>query len=83
MGEGHRFSRLSEGADLVDLHKDAVGNALGNATAKPLGVGHEKVVANELNLLTDLFTDQLPALPVIFRAAVFDRHDRVLPCQIG
>ena len=82
MGQCHGSGRLSQGADLVDLHKDAVGNALGNATAKPLGIGDEKVVANELNLFTDLFTDQLPALPVILRAAIFDRHDRVLSRQI-
>ena len=83
MGHLHRRDRLGERTDLVDLHEDAVGHALGNTTGEPLGVGDKQVVAHELHLLAELLRDQLPALPVILRAAVFDRHDRVPARQVG
>ena len=83
MGHLHRRDRLGERTDLVDLHEDAVGHALGNAAGEPLGVGDKQVVTHELHLLAELLRDQLPALPVVLRAAVFDRHDRVPARQVG
>ena len=77
MGERHGGDRLGERADLVHLHEDAVGDALGDAAGEPLRVGDEQVVAHELHLVAEFLADQLPALPVVLRAAVFDRHDRV------
>ena len=42
---------LGERADLVELDEDAVGDSLVDAPLQPLGVGHEQVVADQLDLV--------------------------------
>ena len=73
---------LGERADLVDLYQDRVCHALGDALGKELGVGDEEVVANKLGGFAELVGDHLPAGPIVFGAAVFDRDDRVLFLQL-
>ena len=79
----HRVKGLSEGADLVDLHEDRVGGVVFDAALEELLVRDEQSVANELNLVADLLGQQLPAVPVVFRQAVFDGVDRVLGAPLG
>ena len=78
LGEFDGVERLGERADLVDLHEDRVGHAAFDALAEEFDVGHEEIVADELGLRADRVGELLPAVPVVFRAAVFDGDDRVL-----
>ena len=78
LGHLDRVEGLGQGADLVDLHQDAVGDRLVDPLLEPPGVGDEEVVADELAGVADGLGQQLPALPVVLRAAVLDRDDGVL-----
>ncbi|MCY1298881.1 hypothetical protein D9M70_483880 [compost metagenome] len=69
---------LRKRADLVDLDEDRVGDAHLDAVAQARRVGDKQVVADELALVADEVGHGLPAVPVVFRHAVFDREDRVL-----
>mmetsp|Transcript_81542 Transcript_81542/g.226847 ORF Transcript_81542/g.226847 Transcript_81542/m.226847 type:complete len:508 (+) Transcript_81542:825-2348(+) len=71
-GEG-----LGQCADLVDLDQDRVGDALVDAFLQDLGVGDEEVVTHQLHLAAQHLGDVLPAVPVAFGHAVFDRDDGV------
>jgi hypothetical protein len=51
LGHLDRGEGLGQGADLVDLDQDRVGDALPDAFLQDLGVGHEQVVADELHAL--------------------------------
>ena len=77
-GEGFR-----QRADLVDLDQDRVGDALVDAFLQDLGVGHEQVVADQLDLLAQTLGQMRPAGPVAFVHAVLDRDDRVLVAPGG
>ena len=72
------FEGLGDGADLVDLDQDGVGDLLLDALLQALGVGDEEVVADELDCVADVFGEELPAVPVVFGEAVFDGDDGVL-----
>ena len=50
---------------------------------EPRHVGHEQIVADQLALVADQVGQDLPAFPVVFRHAVFDRDDRIVRDQIG
>ena len=76
------FEGFSQCADLVDLHEDRVGNAEIDTLLQKLHIGHEKVVTDELNLVTDRVSEGLPAVPVVFVATVFDGVDRILVCEL-
>ena len=77
-GEFDGFEGFGDGADLVDLDEDGVGDLLLDALLEALGVGDEEVVADELDLVADVFGEVLPAVPVVFGEAVFDGDDGVL-----
>ncbi len=49
-----RVERLGERADLVDLDQDRVGDAAVDAALEARGLGHEQVVADELDLAAEL-----------------------------
>ncbi len=53
LGHLHGVEGLGQGADLVDLHQDAVGDRLVDPLLEPLGVGDEQVVADELAGVAD------------------------------
>ena len=77
MGQFDRLEGLGEGANLVDLDEDAVGNAAFDAAGELLDVGHEEVVANQLHAAAEALGEELPALPVVLAHAVFDGDDGV------
>ena len=68
---------LGDGADLVELDQDGVGDLLLDALLQALGVGDEEVVADELDV-AELLGEELPAVPVVLGEAVFERDDGVL-----
>src|SRR5882757_3300453 len=47
--------RFGDAADLIELDENRVGNAFVNATREALGVGDEKIVADELDFLLGRF----------------------------
>ena len=69
--------------DLVHFHQHGVCNALSDTIGQTGRVGHKEVVANQLNLVAELFSQQFPASPVVFCHAVFDRDDRVVSAESG
>jgi hypothetical protein len=73
---------LGEGADLVDLDEDRVGDAVGDAAGEALGVGDEEVVADELDAVADGLGEGRPAVPVVLAHPVLDRDDRVPEAQV-
>ena len=52
--------------DLVDLDQDRVGDALFNAFLQDCRVRNEQIVADQLNLASQLVCQFLPAVPVSF-----------------
>src|SRR5690606_2499439 len=69
---------LGDGANLVELDEDRVGDALLDAAAEALDVGHEQVVADELYFAAELLGEELPAVPIVLVETVLDRNDREL-----
>ena len=52
-GELDGLEGFGDGADLVDLDEDGVGDLLFDSLLEAGGVGDEEVVADELNLVAD------------------------------
>ena len=82
-GHPDRLEGLGQGADLVDLDEDRVGDAGLDPAAQALGVGDEEVVADELAAVADLVGQGLPAVPVLLVHPVLDRDDRVAVDRVG
>ena len=74
--------RLGERADLIHFDENRVRDAAVDGFAQELDVGNEEVVGDELYLCTHRVGQFFPAVPIVFRAAVFDRDDRKLLCQL-
>ena len=72
-----RVVGLRQSADLIELDQDRVGYAFVDAPPQPFGVGHEQVVAHQLQAVAQRFGEQPPPLPIVLRHAVFDRDDRI------
>ena len=83
LGHRDRIERFGEGADLVHLDQDRVGQPLADPIGKSLGVGHEKIIADELAAIPQGFGQRRPAFEVVLGTAILDRQDRVLLGQIG
>ena len=66
---------LHRRANLVDFDENRVCAAEFDTFFEVLDVGNEEVVANELAAVTDEVGENLPAFPVAFGHAVFNRVD--------
>ena len=82
-GELDGVEGLGDGADLIDLDEDGVGDFLRDALLEAFGVGDEEVVADELDLMADEIGEVFPAGPVVFGEAVLDGQDGVLAGPVG
>src|SRR6266851_3604321 len=71
------MKRFGQGADLVDLDQDGVGDPALYSLFETSDIGDEKVVADKLNLAPEPVGQQLPTIPVVFGHAVLDADDRV------
>src|SRR3972149_2366162 len=69
--------RLGQRADLVELDQHRVGRLLAYAAADALHVGHEDVVAHQLQLGAQARRERAPAAPVLLRHPVLDGDDRI------
>src|SRR5690606_24469202 len=83
VGHRDRFQRFGQRTDLVDLDQDRVAHAAFDAVAEDARVGHEQVVADQLDPVAQALGQQLPAVPVALVHAVLDGDDRVLRGPIG
>ena len=50
---------------------------------QPLDVGHEQIVADQLDALAELVGQHLPAVPFVLGHAVLDRGDRIVGGKLG
>ena len=82
-GHFHGLKRFGEGADLVDLDQDRVGDAVVDTLFQPLGVGYKQVVSYQLDLAPQPVGRQFPAVPIVLGHAVFDGDDRVAIHPLG
>ena len=57
--------------------EDRVGDAAFDPVAQPVGVGHEQVVADELDAVAELARQAPPGVPVVLGAPILDRHHRI------
>src|SRR5205085_1157209 len=73
----HRVERFSDRTDLIQLDEERVADALRDAALEDFGIRDEHVVADELDAGPKYARQHLPAVPVAFGQAVFDRNDRV------
>ena len=83
VGEIDGVECLGEGTDLVHLHENGVCRGEVDALLEEFHVRDEKIVADELRGGAELVGEHLPAVPVVFGAAVFDGDDRILLLQTG
>jgi len=79
----HGVKSLGQGADLVDLHQDGVGQSLADAGGQSGGVGDEQVVADDLAAVAQTFGQHPPAVEIILGATVLDRDDGEAFAQVG
>ena len=78
LGQLDRFHRLRQRANLIDLDQNAIAVPFSMPSLKT-GVGHEQIVAHQLDLVAQLLGQLLPAFPVVLGKTVFDRDDRIRP----
>src|SRR4030042_4698226 len=58
---------LGERTNLVELDEHCIGDVFGDATLNAANVCDEEVVSHQLNLVSQLFIEQFPAVPVVLR----------------
>ena len=75
------FHRLGNGTDLVELDEDGVSCAEFDALGKSLCIRYEKIIAYELNALSESGGHLLPAFPVLFIETVLDADDGIFADQ--
>ena len=69
---------FTEGTDLIEFDQNSVGSIFADAASHTFDVGHEQIVAHQLDLAADGLIQQLPAVPVVLGQAVFEDHDGIL-----
>src|SRR6202047_4205654 len=70
--------RFGQGANLIYLDQDRVGDAVGDPTRETRDIGDEKIVADELAFLAEETSEDLPAVPIVLGPRVLDRNDRIV-----
>ena len=65
LGQFDAFQCLCDCADLVDLDEDGIASLHIDALAETLGVGHEEVISNTLDLASQLLGKLHIAIPVV------------------
>ncbi len=83
VGQIDRVQRFRQRTDLVHFHENGVGGLGVDALLEELGVRDEEVISDELRRGTEGVGEVLPAGPIVFGAAVFDRDDREFLLQLG
>ncbi len=71
-----RVQRLAQGADLVRFDQNRVCALLVDAALDSLDVGHEDVVADQLDQVAETLGQHPPTCPLVLGEAVLDHHER-------
>ena len=79
----HCVEGLGQRTNLVHLHEQSVSCALFDTASQTLGVGHEQVVTDDLDLVTDLLGQGLVALPVVLVQGILDGNQGVLCNEVS
>ena len=61
--------------DLVKLNQDGVGRFFFDTPCNPAGIGHKKVIPDNLYTIAESRSHLSPALPLVFIQAVLDGKD--------
>ncbi len=78
-----RFKRLCQRANLIEFNQDRISDAFIDSSLEDLCIGDKEIVANQLNLIAQFFSQYRPTRPVGFIQTVFDGNNRVRCSQIG
>ena len=76
----HAVERLGQRADLVDLDEHAVRDAVLDAVRQDRAVGHEHVVADELDLAAEALRDRRSSRPCRLRPSGLRSRRSDTPC---
>ena len=76
-GQPHGLECFAQAADLVELYKDGVRHSGLDTAAQEVDIRHKEVVTHKLAALAEAVGEQLPTIPVVFGAAVFDGDDGI------
>src|SRR5258708_25453215 len=68
---------LGDGPYLVHLDQNTIGHSFIDTLLEDLRIGDEKVVPNQLDLVTERIGEIFPAIPVLFRHPILDGDDGV------
>ena len=79
----NRADGFGKRSDLVYFDQNAIGNRFVDSALQASRVGDKQIVADQLNLVADLLSQQFPSVPVIFVKTVFDTTDWVLAGPVG
>ena len=82
LGKLDGIDRLRDGTNLVDLQQQAVGRSLLNSLLDLNGVGNGKIVANNLDLLSDLVADLGPVVPIVLVKGILNSDNGVLVAKL-
>ena len=74
---GDRLHRFGQGANLVQLDQQRVAGFFFNRARDAFGVGHQQVVAHNLQTVPHLGGKVLPAVPIVLGKAVFEGDDGI------
>jgi len=78
-----RLAGLGQRADLVELDQDRVRGLLPDGTRQALGVGHQQIVAHDLDAIPEPLRQRCPTGPVVLGQAVLQADDRIAPDPVG
>ena len=70
--EPDAVQRLGHRSDLVQFNQYGIGDAVFNAFRKNRGIGHENVVAHDLDEFVQAFGHQDPIVPILFGQPVLN-----------
>src|SRR2546423_3245964 len=76
--EINRIQSLAHRSDLIHLDQNRVGYPLIDSFLQELNVGDENVVAHQLNLPAEFLGQVRPAVPIILRQPIFQRHNGIV-----
>ena len=78
LGHANSLNRLGDCTNLIDLQEKGVAELVVNSLLNTAGIGDEEIITDNLDLLTKLRSDLLPALKVILLEGILDGDDGVL-----
>jgi len=74
----YRLNRFRQGANLVHFAQQAVGRLALKSCLNAIDVGHQQIVTDDLNPVSQLFHHQRPTVPIILVEPIFNRNNGIL-----